>query len=1527
MFLVDIIIKNILRFLSFLFPRNSNHEDNKEENNGEERTKVKEMEILQVTTDLTHHPEDVALRMRLWELYTETGRMKEITNNGQKVKACKDISNWNEILGEVFEGYNVEKWQKNCLFHMQHLALAALKSKTALTLHEQQNAIKKSTRALKSFDQCLASKQNLSESHWPAYWQPFLNEMKAQLLFNGGTLLLRRAKGYEMNWSVPMASVCYLAAGVIGPVNCQEDWYTSASEQHKRLFKSLYDGSCDRQRLAGYLVQSMHKGEPKEWIQRIAKNITSKQDHQRLYSKVFYEAPTAETSEKSSFMASSRLKNFYADVTNPDRLGEYEQLANAQVVSDDLRFVGLFGLQGALDNIKARQESKDTHTESTSTNHDALIKLFVDCTKQMSDTQQQIIKEVKEIRMEIEAFRGELRSYFNENSMRNFGSPCAPGGKMHTTVPQGQFQTHDENILPQGAEPKPQGTYARFQSVQTQPEFQLQVAKPLPQGPDVQLQGAEPQPQNVNPHHHSTQIQPHCPEPQPHQGAQSLPQVGQHLSHENFDCKDGTLKNHSIENVSPAGTESKTTHGDSLNKHQQENGSWECTECHSRNEPNLMTCSACETVKTCETSPHFDQSHLSLDSVPSGETRGSDQVVSFEKSEMNSTSGFSFGTKEGCTGFSFNMTPTSSTSFDSCETQTKSPMVTAKPIVPLPDKVEVKTGEENEDIIFVHRAKLFRYADSEWKERGIGDIKILQHKLLKKSRVLMRREKILKICCNHRITETLELTPMSKADGKGLVWSTMDYSEGEPKREIFGVKFKTADIATKFKDSFDKAKTNRSEIKSVDISQDLNWVTSSQPKAESKPVKDDEENDDGHCKYEEKNDKIADHENDGNKDNDDEANDDFEAYHESDPNILFDEEVTLFIIDENKETQSIGQGSLVVLHDEEYSGSRVTMQGDNDSVLCNHLVATETRIHRNQRFCEWEAIDFATNSPIRRTFGADFNSENSAEEFEKVVIEGKESANKSGIFERDIGCAMPREVDFPEDGLEGEGGCDGIPTSTEAPHCLGYQGCDDEDSIDLNTVIELGPEAKNQTAEGNNGEHCNNEDYDDKVCNGTNDGNDNSVDDDTDDDYETDEGDQSIMLEKQVTLSIIDENNDAQIIGRGSVVVLHDEKYSGSRVTMQGDNDSVLCNHLVASETRIQRNPMESICEWEAIDFATNQPIRRTFRADFNSKNAAEEFEKIIIEGKESANLSGISERDIVCAMPREIDFQEAGGESDHDVNEADDDEFHDASASIDDVMDINEQNNDDKDADEFNDDNREVIIEETMTVDVTGDMENLDDAKKLHVGQVAISQPEAAGSKITNNDEQNDDEQINDENEDDEAAGGYKDDHGDKIENDDDEQKILFQKQVTLSTIDGCNQPQRLGSGELIVVHDGEFLGARVTMHGEDGNIMCNHLVATETRIQRNCKKKKKYCEWEAIDFATNQPIRLTLRAQFSSKSDAEEFEKIIIQGKKLASESGIYETDISCAMPGEITEAEPKEEINGPHNTTPSQPETDPK
>lgn len=74
-----------------------------------------------------------------------------------------------------------------------------------------------------------------------------------------------------------------------------------------------------------------------------------------------------------------------------------------------------------------------------------------------------------------------------------------------------------------------------------------------------------------------------------------------------------------------------------------------------------------------------------------------------------------------------------------------------EPVIKLENQVEVKTHEEDEDVEFKIRAKLFRFdkEGKEWKERGTGDVRLLKHKETKKVRLVMRRDKTLKVCANH----------------------------------------------------------------------------------------------------------------------------------------------------------------------------------------------------------------------------------------------------------------------------------------------------------------------------------------------------------------------------------------------------------------------------------------------------------------------------------------------------------------------------------------------------------------------------------------------------------------------------------------------------------------------------------------------------------------------------------------------------------------------------------------------------------
>mmetsp|Transcript_5923 Transcript_5923/g.20421 ORF Transcript_5923/g.20421 Transcript_5923/m.20421 type:complete len:251 (-) Transcript_5923:41-793(-) len=135
-----------------------------------------------------------------------------------------------------------------------------------------------------------------------------------------------------------------------------------------------------------------------------------------------------------------------------------------------------------------------------------------------------------------------------------------------------------------------------------------------------------------------------------------------------------------------------------------------------------------------------------------------------------------------------------------------------KPVVQL-EKAEVTTGEESEEVKLEYKAKLYRYdfEKQEWKERGVGPCKILEDKKTKKIRVLMRRDKLHKICANFLIMPGTTLQNHQGND-KTWVWSTPDFAEEEMRTELFCIRFGTTEKANEFKDVFEAAEKTNAKI-------------------------------------------------------------------------------------------------------------------------------------------------------------------------------------------------------------------------------------------------------------------------------------------------------------------------------------------------------------------------------------------------------------------------------------------------------------------------------------------------------------------------------------------------------------------------------------------------------------------------------------------------------------------------------------------------------------------------------------------
>ena len=114
--------------------------------------------------------------------------------------------------------------------------------------------------------------------------------------------------------------------------------------------------------------------------------------------------------------------------------------------------------------------------------------------------------------------------------------------------------------------------------------------------------------------------------------------------------------------------------------------------------------------------------------------------------------------------------------------------------------VEKTTGTEGEVCIYKQRIKLYRFSKEEWKERGVGNCKMMRNDADKKIRFVMRQEKTLKVIANFALSAApmCVLTNMNNNE-KAYMWSCGDCSdkaEGEVTK--LAARFQNVDAAKDF---------------------------------------------------------------------------------------------------------------------------------------------------------------------------------------------------------------------------------------------------------------------------------------------------------------------------------------------------------------------------------------------------------------------------------------------------------------------------------------------------------------------------------------------------------------------------------------------------------------------------------------------------------------------------------------------------------------------------------------------------------
>ena len=124
------------------------------------------------------------------------------------------------------------------------------------------------------------------------------------------------------------------------------------------------------------------------------------------------------------------------------------------------------------------------------------------------------------------------------------------------------------------------------------------------------------------------------------------------------------------------------------------------------------------------------------------------------------------------------------------------------------------------EVIYTKRSKLFIFGETlldkgtgqkNWRERGIGEVRLLRHREHNRLRLLMRQEKTMKVIANHAIDPRIKLEPNVGSD-RSWVWSAFDFAEGELMEVVFALRFTDSEVANEFKEKFEECQKEMEKL-------------------------------------------------------------------------------------------------------------------------------------------------------------------------------------------------------------------------------------------------------------------------------------------------------------------------------------------------------------------------------------------------------------------------------------------------------------------------------------------------------------------------------------------------------------------------------------------------------------------------------------------------------------------------------------------------------------------------------------------
>jgi len=704
---------------------------------------------------------------------------------------------------------------------------------------------------------------------------------------------------------------------------------------------------------------------------------------------------------------------------------------------------------------------------------------------------------------------------------------------------------------------------------------------------------------------------------------------------------------------------------------QPKEGSWECQGCLCRNDGKVSVCPSCETAKPGTTSVASTAAPTTASSAFSFSGKG----FSFTPKSSSATSAPIFGgqasTGMGFGGFSFSsptpaptavktQSPNASVNENEYYEEEENADIHFEPVIPLPDKIEVKTGEEDEEVLYYHRSKLLRLHDGEWKERGVGDIKILRHTATGKVRLLMRRDQIFKICLNHGLTSDIKFL---RKDDRSWLWAAKDFSEGEGTTATFVLRFRDVEIAEGFMKAVEKSlskssgtsdqdvevlflkeATEEQKRKAIELKLPLNFfLYENAPPCPG-------------CRGCDKDDIVSVKTPAATKTEKNAPIDLFKMADSAVSQLSFSALATDSTSGFNKPSQfswsGTGQpifGGGVIQSSkttEEENGEDDDEEPESNDPHFEPIIPLPALVQVTTGE-EEEEIVFTQRAKLYR-----FDS--TAKEWKEKgvgcmkILNNKEKKTYRILLRREqihkLACNhwLTTEMvlkplstslttwtwsamDFSQGELVLEQFALRFKTEElaslfqskilECQEALRQNSSSDEPVVPAPTVatVESNPAAENVHEEKGEEEEGDAEEEEEEE----------EVDEEEYEDVE-----ESIMFEKRCTLSSLEAGTSAVdkswiLLGTGNLKILYDDEMLCARIVVEKDGAfQYLCDNVVAIETQLKVDGKE--CVWSAIDYSAEETVHRTFRAQFASVNAALEFQSMFAEGKQFAEKSDV---------------------------------------------------------------------------------------------------------------------------------------------------------------------------------------------------------------------------------------------------------------------------------------------------------------